>query len=391
MDEQKDFSFGRFLKYALRHAGIAVITGLIGLGIGVLMVVMDAPANYEKYTATMRYDVAQYTALTTPDGQPLTEGDFALCTRRLAQILETARAPEVAAKTFAATQQGLYSAVQSEEDKTESFYESLVLTVGTDALTVSFTHDVQNEADRNAAKAVVDTYLRLAAENVKLKHPEFATDAYAALISTSAIEQDFQLAEGYLNANKKPGMLGDAVLGAAVGAAIGAVLVLLLYLLDPRIKSIKELLPEGKQCVVKTADQHAVVDFVARIKGMDARSILIAAPIEDAALDAWSEQLGAYLGENGVAVQCISLCAKSGDWFRSFDEPREQGEGYTVYLCNNAETGVIAYVSAKVDATALLINHKKVRAKALCDVTEGIADDRYACTLLHSTDWAYLD
>ena len=136
--EEKEFSFGYFFKYAWRYILVIILCSALGVGVGVMLPTKATTVTkLEKYTGAIRFNVSEYTALQHPVGAELTEGDYYLYTRQLSQAIETARAPEVAADTFAALQDSLYPKLSAEK-KSEAFYKDLAIEATTDAMIVSF-------------------------------------------------------------------------------------------------------------------------------------------------------------------------------------------------------------------------------------------------------------
>lgn len=386
--EQLEFSLSRFIKYAFRYILVIVLCVAIGLGAGLMIGKSAKQANYEKYTARMSFDITQY-ARANAAFNNITEGDYNLYARQLMQVVEAACGPEVAAKTFNLLQTDLYNASHADQ-KSESFYKDLEVKPGTDAFTVSFVYDVQNDGDRVEAQKVISTYLEQAVATVQAKYPEFATEAYADVIAKSEVTQDFDLKDEYLEANAGQGVFGMVLLGAIAGAALAAVIVFAGYFLDPRIKSVKELLPEEKSTVLRVDDENAVLAFAARIKASEAKSILLASPVQDGAFEGFVARVQEYLEKAGAALQVITVDTQNAAWLTQLEQPQET-EGYVLCLCNGAGNEVLSYLSGKTDVTALLVDQKKVMASTLKKAVDEVECGAYLCTLLHNVGRAYLD
>ena len=386
--DQLEFSLSRFIKYALRYILVVVLCVAIGLGAGVLLAKNAKQANYEKYTARMSFDITQY-ARANGAVQELSEGEYNLYARQLAQVAEAACGPEVAAQTFSLLHGELYVSGH-QDDKSETFYADLEIKPGVDAFVVSFVYNVQNEGDRAEAQKVISTYLDQAIATVQAKYPEFASAGYANVIVKGEVKQDFDLKEDYLEANSPQGIMGKALLGIIAGGALSAVIIFAAYFLDPRIKSLKELLPEEKSAVLLADSENAVLALAARIKASGANRVLLAAPAADAAFAAFAERLQAYLAQTGANVNTISVDTQNAAWFAQLDQP-EQAEGYTLCLCNGAGNEVLSYLAGKADMTALFVDQKKVMAKTLKAAADEIPANAYLCTVLHNIGRAFLD
>ncbi len=389
--EEKEFSFGYFFKYAWRYILVIILCSALGVGVGVMLPTkVTTVTNLEKYTGAIRLNVSEYAALQQSVGAELTEGDYYLYTRQLSQVIETARAPEVAADTYAALQSSLYPKLSAEK-KSESFYKYLTIEAATDAVTVSFAYDAQTEADRELAKRVVSLYLENARKNVLEKHPEFAEESYSDVISVSEIKQDYKFEEGALKTNQAPSMLLYAALGAVVGAALGVAVLFVVYLVDPRIKTVKDILPAEQWDVVCADDEDAQTNFAALAKAAGAKKLLIVTPVADELFVTWTDKLSEYLSATGAKVKKVTFEAGNAAWFNHFENAEQETADFELYLCNAAAVGVIAYVSGKADAAAVFADQKSVKAKRLKNTVECTKGCKYLCTLLHNAGRAYLD
>ena len=388
--EQFELSLTRLIKYAFRYILVVVLCVAIGLGGGVLLAMNKEPANYEKYTARLTFDITQYVHATS--GSVLvSEGNYHLHARQLAQIVETACGSEVAAQTFDALKNVLYeNGSKMEDSKSETFYGDLEVKLATDAFTVSFVYDVANDADRAEALKVLETYLSFAKAAVVEKYPEFATEAYANVISAGEIKQDFDMADEYIKANTEEGVLGNALLGAIVGGLLSAVIIFVGYFFDPRIKSVSELLPEEKSSVLVADKEDAMLSFAACLKASNAKKLLLAAPEKDEKFSDFAERVQAYLAQTGANVKTICVDTQNAAWFTQLDEI-EKTEGYVLCLCNGAGNEVLSCLAAKTEVAALFVDQKAVMAKRLQAAVNGIEDNTYLCTVLHNVGRAYLD
>ena len=390
--EEKEFSFGYFFKYAWRYVIVILLCSAIGLGLGVIFAGRTTQSSVsEKYTATIRFNSNKY-AEAVHVGE-LTEADYALYSRMLSQILETAHSPEVAANTYISVKDSLYTnkAGRTVSDKSQKFHENLELVVNTDAIVVSFTYAVESDEDKALAKKVVETYVQKATDNVKSKHPEFAEEAFAGIITVSEIEQTFELDKKKIEQPFTLSPLLGAVLGAMIGAILGAVVLFVAYLADPRIKTVKDVLPEGCCSVVCADRADGVTNFAALVKAADAKKILIAAPVADALCGEWTDKLSAYLTATGAKVKKVIFEAGNPVWFNYFENAKGETADFELYVCDNAESGVVAYISRNTDVAAVFADLKAVKAKTLKATVESTDGCQYLCTLTHGAGRAYLD
>ena len=277
MTQEKEFSFIRFCKFTMRYFLIGVLLVALGLGIGAATALAANSTNYEKYTGSMTLNVAHYAALAG-----LSTTDSTVLTSQASQIMETASSIRVKSQTFEALQDQLYPSVKNKSDKLKLFNPDLVIKNGTDSLTVNFIYDVTpderitEEENRALAQKVVETYLAFAAQAVREQYTVFANDAaFSQVFSVSRIQPSYELSESILDSNKGVSLLKRAAIGGIAGAALAAALIFGLYLFDPRIKSVEDVLPPSQATVLRVEDESAVLKIIARAKAIGAKSIAL--------------------------------------------------------------------------------------------------------------------
>ena len=391
MDEQKDFSFGYLFKYVLRYALVVVLCAALGAAVGAFCAVSKPVTRQEKYTGSLDLDAVQYTVLMSPtsaaDDSP--EKDFGLYSRQLYHISEIACSPEVTSATFAALEDRLYPKLHKRDEKIEAFNTSLRISRGTDSVTVSFVYDIEDEdTDRALARDVVSTFLANAKANVERNYPLFAEHE---LISIRAVEQDYTFDENTRADDKAPSSFLYGGIGAVAGLVVGLGLLFVAYILDPRIKTVSDLLPSGKCAVVNADKENAMNDFVAGIKYAEAKKLLIVAPADDEALEPFADQLCDYLKTSGKKVNKVVFGAQDAAWFQYFDGREDADFDYEIYLCRGAGAGVVGYVGKYADAAAVFADQKAISGKKLKAAVESVKDCKYLCTVIHNAGRAYLD
>lgn len=391
MNEPKDFSFSYLFKYYLRYALVFVLCAALGVAGGVLYAAKKPSTNLEKYTGTLTINAMEYTLLRAPDvstsGASLT--DFALYAHQLSQITDIACDADVASHTFEALRDRLYPFSPNIDDKIKQFNQSLSISRGTDYLVVGFTYDIKDEeTDRALARDVINTYLEYAKLNIERAHPIFAEHD---LIAFRPVEQDYLLSEKDLASNERPSPFLYAGIGAVVGLVVAAGLLFLAYLLDPRIKTVADILPEDRCAVVNADAENAVIDLVASMKSAEVKKLLLAAPADDEDLEPFADKLCEYLSEGEKKVKKINFLAQDPMCLRYFDGREDEGNDYEIYLCRNVGMGLIGYVGTKADAAAVFADQKKVMGKKLKATVNSVKDCKYLCTVIHNAGRAYLD
>lgn len=390
MDEQKDFSFGYFFKYILRYALVLVLCAALGAAGGVYYTVNKLTTNREKYSGSLDLDAVRYTSLmapAVPDDSP--DKEFDLYSRQLNHTIEVACSPEVTSATFTALEDRLYPHMHNRADKIKEFNKNLSVSRWTDSITVSFVYDIRDEeTDRTLARDVVSTFLANAKANVERNYPLFADQE---LISIREVERDYTFGDSSLDSDQNPSAILYGGIGAVAGLVVGAGLLFVAYFFDPRIKTVSDLLPSGKRAVVNADKDNAVNDLLAGLKYAEAKKLLIVAPVEDKALEAFADQLCDYLKTGEKKVNKVVFGAQDATWFRYFDDRADADFDYEIYLCQNTGAGVIGYIGKYADAAAVFADQKAVSGKKLKAAVESVKDCRYLCTVIHNAGRAYLD
>lgn len=385
--QQAEFSLTYFFKYALRYVLIAILCAAIGLGIGAFIASGYTPPNTQKFTAAIRFDTSAYaTAMGAMEDS--SEGEFLYHARHITQMTEAAKAPKVAAQTFEAQKNVFYPSMEV-ADKVYAFQDDFVLTPITDGLQVSFVYDASSEDAKKVAVDTVVLYLENAKANVLAVFPELIDPTFANVITISAVEPGIVLGDPLSVAPSAPSILFYALIGAVVGAVLGAALIFVLYLLDPRIKTLTTLLPAGHTTVVDVEKEGAVASFAAMVKAADVKRVLLAAPKTDAALTAFAEELSAFLSTGERKVAKVTFTAGDPSWLSYFDKPEEAD--LTVVLCDGVEAGVLTYVAKNTDAAAIFADRRAIGEKCLLSAADAMKDATYLCTVMHGKSMAYLD
>ena len=390
MEQHKvEFSLTHFLKYALRYILVAVLCAAIGLGLGAMVAAKQEPVTLKKYTGELIIDAHAY-AEAMNQSTPISEADYSFYLRKVAQIYETAKSPEVLTKTFATHKTPMYGSLQSEEARVDAFNGDLQVALVNDVLRVSFLHDAVSDAEHAAAQAVVNDFLTFARENVQAKYPEFADAALADTIKLTPAYEDNTFTESLEQLSSTPSILLYAAIGAVVGAILGAGLIFVLYLVDPRIKTLTAILPAEYTAVVDADKEGDVASFAALIASKGAKCVMLACPQKDEALGTFAEAFADYLSAAKKNVSVIKLTGGDNLWMRCFDELVEDTD-LTLVLCEGLELGVLSFVAEHTDAAALLIHRGTVHEKLFRKNANAIAGCDYLCTVLHGKSAAYLD
>lgn len=392
MTQEKEFSFLRFFKFAMRYFLVGVLLVALGLGIGAATTLSTEKTNYEKYTATMTLNVANYAA-----ASGISTTDATVLSGQASQIMEAAGAESVRSQAFATLYKEIYPAVTDETDKLRLFNANLEIKYGTASLTVSFIYDVtaesaeQVEKNRALAQRVIASYLEIARMAVREQYPVLNDDAtFAKVFSISRVQPSYDLSESVLESNKGVSTVSRAMLGGIAGAVFAALLIFSLYLFDPRIKSVEDVLPPEKATVLRFKDENAAVKLMARAKVAGARRIAILSLSEEEAYEKWTESFVKYLKRSGATVKVVCFTAKGTEWLSYFQTAKESDADYELYLYNEEVAGIAPYIAGNADMSVFFVNQRAVMAKTLQKNVAEISNDSYNCTILYNTDRAFV-
>jgi len=392
MTQEKEFSFVRFFKFTLRYFLVGVLLVALGLGIGAATALSTKKTNYEKYTGTMTLNVANYAAAS---GISTTEST--VLSSQASQIMEAAGAESVKSQAFATLCKEIYPDVADETDKLRLFNANLEIKYGTASLTVSFIYDVTAEsaggeqAKRELAQRAVTSYLKLATMAVREQYPVLNDDAtFAKVFSISRVQPSYDLSESVLASNKGVSVVSRAMLGGIAGGVLAAALIFSLYLFDPRIKSVEDVLPPEKATVLRFEDENAAVKLMARAKVAGARRIAILSLSKEDSYEKWTEHFVDYLKKSGAAVKVVSFTAQGTEWLSYFQAPTKDEADLELYLYNEEVAGIASYIASNADMSVFFVNQRAVMAKTLQKNVEAISNNSYNCTILYNTDRAYV-
>lgn len=390
---EKEFSFVRFFKYAMRYILVVVLLVAIGLGIGAATAKRAKSTQYEKYSATISFDLEKYAKLSGLIGTD----NSVILSNRAAQIVETIASNSVKTQTFDALKEELYPGVATEAEKQQLFDKDLVAQYYTDAVMVSFVYDMSAateegvEANRALAKKVISTYMEIAAKEV-CDYNDFLVDAltFDQVFVVGRTQQSYTLPETAVESNAGVSLFSNAVAGGIIGALLAAVVLFLVYFFDPHIKSVEDILPEEKATVLLGEDADSTVRAIAHIKLANAKRIAITSPCVDGAYAAWVAKLVEDLKKSGATVNVVSFSKADVAWMGYFQNQNESNADYEVYTYNDDDTVIASYISTHADFSAFFVDQRKVMAKTLEKSVAAIGNDSYKCTILHNAGRTYV-
>ena len=392
MSQEKEFSFLRFFQFTAHYFLIVLLFVALGLGVGAASVFSAKKTNYEKYTASMTLNVANYATVAG-----ISTTDSAVLSSQTSQIMEAAGSSGVKSQAFAALKSDIYPHVGNEADKLRLFNANLGLQYGTNSLTVSFIYDVTTDsaevqnANRATAQRVVDTFLLFASQAVREQYAILSNDtAFTHVFAISRVQPSYDLSESVLESNKGASLVKRAALGAVAGGILAAALLFALYLFDPRIKCVEDVLPPEKSVTIRAEDKDSVIKLMARVKVAGAKRIALLSLSEDAHYAAWTEKLVDYLQRSGASVKTVCFTAENTEWLTYFQTNEAPRTDYELYFYNGDTEGIASYIASNADLSAFFVDQRAVMAKTLQKNVMCVSGDSYNCTIIHNTDRAYV-
>ena len=397
MTLEKEFSFARFFKFAMRYLLIAVILVALGIGIGALIASNTQKNNYEKYSGSMVLNVTEYSKIA---GIASVDNNTVL-SNQAAQIIEAAASAAVKSQTFAKLieQNLLYPHTASTLDKQERFNADLTVSANysTASVQLSFIYDVsaataaELEKNRETAQLVIATYLEIAKNAVCEQYVVLGNDDnFNKVFTLGRIQQSFDLPASVMESNRGTSTVKNAMLGGVVGAVLAAILIFALYLFDPRIKSVEDLLPAEKATALRAEDENTIIKLIARAKVANAKRIAILSLSKDEAYEAWTEKLLDYLKKANLNVNAVTFSTENADWISYFQTHNEPVADCELFFYNEGAAGIAPYIASNADMSVFFVNQRKVMAKTFQKNVESISNDSYDCTIIHNADRAYV-
>ena len=237
-------------------------------------------------------------------------------------------------------------------------------------------------------------FLENAVQNVEKEHADFAALSDTNVISVSAVERDLSLPADLRESNTPPSLTSraiDVMIFAVLGGALGVIVLLGMYFLDPRLKNLKDIFVSEAHCeVIKMEDEHAARKLIARAKAVNAKRLLLCAPIEDGKLAEFVKALSDTLAAVHSDVKVTCFDAQSANWLMHFDSAAPS-EGYEIYCYNSIDPNALYYLAGKVDASVFFVDQSRAKIKTLRALAEQLEGNPYLCTVLHSVGNVYLD
>lgn len=389
---EKEFSFVRFFKFAMRYFLVGVLLVALGLGIGAATALTAKSTQYEKYNASITFDMEKYAK-----ASGLGTNDSAVLSTRAAQIMEVLSSANVRSQTFAVLQNELYPAVASKTDKLQRFNADLSTQKFTNSLTISFIYDMtaateeEEGKNRELAQRVITTYMDVAAQAVREFNDVLVNPVtFEQVFVISRIQSSYDLPAEALESNKGVSLIKNTVVGGVAGGVIAALVIFLLYFFDPRIKSVEDILPEEKAAVLLADHEDSVLRMIAHIKLTHAKRIAVTSLSADDTYEAWTSKLVENLKKSGANVKAISFAKEDPAWMSYFQSESADDVDYEVYLYNDDDMAIATYIASNADFSAFFVDQRKVMAKTLQKCVEHMPGDSYRCTVIHNTDRAYI-
>ncbi len=386
---EKEFSITKYLKYVVRKWLVVLLCFVLGIGAAVIISVISDSNKMQIYEGSIVVNFNEYVeANRVGASEPITDGEYSLYDSNVSTLLNNVINGDLKNKTYEAVKEEVYPSLSAKQRETEFFKNFIVRRDGM-TLSVGFVYECRTEEDVKIAKGVVNEWLSLAIERIKHSDPVFNVDDNGP---ATVVEADREYDVSHEDYSKLVGdlegqsLVSLIVIGAIAGLVIGVVVATVIYALDKRIKSVDDLLPDGKNKVLSAsaefATEEAFINLYAAAFDKNVKKLLLAFACDEAKADDFANAFVAYAKECGIAYEIKKL----DDWKKE----RFEADAPTIYIYNGKDESTISYLSNRVEATAIVADHAEITAKQFEAVVCGIKNEYLGVSIYNVND-SYLD
>ncbi len=398
---EKEFSFRNYFIYILRKWIIVALCVLIGGGIGAYYSLSFKTTNIAVYEGTIKFNTLEYVYLLEKNGDIIkgdTVIDYDFYNDTAKAIVQTATESILKTETFTAVSDQIYAGEKKTSDKKDKFFNHLVVTSENNFVKVDFAYDIRSEADEAAAVNVVDQYLKNAVAKITASYPELAGDNKALIVSPVMKNFDTEAMSKIVESNNKPSLFVYMFIGLLGGFAAGMVIATLVYVFDPRIKSVAYILPADKAKVISAekncGDGGALISLLTAVNASGVDSLLLSDVNADENLKNFAAAFADFAKKAGRSVKVYELEGDNNEVVFNWRDRFESDADGTlkVYVYDNKSKGVLGYVSGKVSQVCLVVNQADTGAKSFTKAVDEIsgAGGNYLGTLLYNITDSYV-
>ena len=405
MEEEKEFSFGYFVRYSLRRWFIILLCMILGAIAGALYVISYKVTNYEAWERSVYFNTSKYYDAVTGGAANLQQGDYSKYkdeTNRVYQLLFVDE-PIIKMQVFEYIKNdaNFYPKMDDELEKMNKFFADFHVSERTNTLVVRYVFDVKSDdqtaARRDMVQKAVNVYIEKVIERLK-KDPSFAADPTldVKVLKVETVSRAFVNSDEdkTFASNSRPSLTTTIVICVLAGFVLAMVIVLIRYVTDKRVKSVKELLPADKSEVVTTGDDDhtdAYVSLAAKLNVAGVRRPLLASVYTDEFAKKFVNGFVDYCRGAGVKVKLVSFGDKETDWHEYFVKGESAEDDNVLYLYDGADNAVIEYLSVYADGVCILLNQGAANKKHFLGAVENAKNGKYVCTVVYNVSESWLE
>ncbi len=316
-DEESEFSFKDLFFYCIKKWFIIVVAAVLGMGIGFGIAALKSTdeesyrvsavfcslevfrENYEPIATegiTIEFEYPKlYDSAASEFRRIMTETDG------IASFVETDTFKTNAAVAFP------NKSIDTPKERQIVFNQNIEMVASGNAFNVGIRGAFDTDEKRAAAKNLISGYAEFATERVydsndKLRYYKNGNETGAITVSSPIY---------FLTANeleKDGGLLKTALMGFAVGLVAGIIITLIIYMVDPRVKSVS-CINVGGELIAKVKQDELKRDAVLRIAGKtkNDKMLLIASPEYDGFTDALAKAVSHEFAAAGLKTLYVDF------------------------------------------------------------------------------------
>lgn len=405
MEEEKEFSFGYFMRYSVRRWFIILLCMILGAIAGALYVISYKVTNYEAWERSVYFDKSAYFDKVSGSAS-LDQGDYSKYndkTNYAYRRLFTDE-PKMKMEVFELIKNdpNFYPKMNDEFEKMNKFFSDFHISERTNTLVVRYVFDVKNDdktaARRDMVQKAVSAYVEKAVACVKEDSELKADPSFADRV----IKVEQSVSRTFVNSdedktfasNNRPSLATAIVVGVLAGFVAAMVIVLIRYAADKRVKSVRDLLPADKSETVVVGEDYAdaYVSLAAKLNASGVKKPLVAAVANDDFTRKFASGFAEYCRSAGLDVELVLFGEGETDWHEYFAKGEKSSDDKAaLYVYDGADNSVIEYISVYADGLCLLLNQAAADKKRFLAAVENCKNAKYVCTVVYNVSESWLD
>ena len=392
-EEEKEFSFADLFFYCIKKWFIVAVAAVIGIvaGLAVWFFQKDRDEYYRVSVAFCSLEVYKYNNPTSSDPPIQLEPEYSVLyssatdnfrrimtsTETIAEFVNTSDFVVNIAKAFPKSVSNIDEL--TEKDCQVLFTKNVSLITSGFVFNAGISGEFDTDEKREAAKAILTSYAEFAKSKVYESNPSLKTytDTDGNEIGAISVSNPiFYITDAALSEDN--GVLNKIIMGFLIGFVIGAVAVIVIYFIDPRVKSPASL-TIGGEIIAKTKDSSLKREAVLRIAGKtkDEKMLLVASPEQSEFTDSFARAVAGEFAAAGLRTLYVDFSGKEADgegikdFFggKAIADVVTKEDGYDTVTANSRED-VISLMSKKEKFVTLKDDYDKI-VVAYADSADG--------------------